>query len=54
LLHFTRSRLVPSTIRTFPCLGAWVRSDLLTMGDILAFDRRQKWRRDEIEAEEED
>ncbi|KAG2069180.1 hypothetical protein BDR04DRAFT_971732, partial [Suillus decipiens] len=34
LLHFTRNRLAPSIIRTFLCLGAWGRSDLLMMEDL--------------------
>ncbi|KAG2034477.1 hypothetical protein BDR03DRAFT_869930, partial [Suillus americanus] len=36
LLHFTRNRLAPSTIRTFLCSGAWSRSDLLAIEDLLA------------------
>ncbi|KAG1791780.1 uncharacterized protein BJ212DRAFT_1283686 [Suillus subaureus] len=36
LLHFTRNRLAPSTIRAFLCLGAWGRSALLAMEDLLA------------------
>lgn len=47
------NRLVPSTILAFLCLGAWGKSDLLEMEDLLASVRSQKRRQDEIEAEEE-
>ncbi|KAG1733893.1 uncharacterized protein EDB91DRAFT_1057180 [Suillus paluster] len=54
LLHFTRNRLAPSTIRAFLCLGAWGRSDLLAMEDLLASVRSQKRKQNEVEAEEDD
>ncbi|KAG1745844.1 uncharacterized protein EDB91DRAFT_126592 [Suillus paluster] len=54
LLHFTRNRLAPSTIRAFLCLGAWGRSDLLAMEDLLASVKSQKRKRNEVEAEEDD
>ncbi|KIK32577.1 hypothetical protein CY34DRAFT_101161, partial [Suillus luteus UH-Slu-Lm8-n1] len=48
------NRLAPSTIRAFLCLGAWGRSDLLVMEDLLASVRTQKRKRNEVEAEEDD
>jgi hypothetical protein len=52
LLHFTRNRLAPSTIRAFLCLRAWGISDLLVMEDLSASVRTQKWKQNEVEAEE--
>jgi hypothetical protein len=54
LLHFTRNRLAPSTIRAFLCLGAWGRSDLLATEDLLASVKSQKRKRNEVEAEADD
>lgn len=54
LLHFTRNRLAPSTIRAFLCLGAWGRSNLLAMEDLLASVKSQKRKRNEVEAEADD
>lgn len=34
LLHFTRNRLSPSTIRAYLCLGSWARHGLVTVTDI--------------------
>jgi hypothetical protein len=52
LLHFTRNRLTPSTICAFLCLGAWGRSDLLAMENLLASVKSRKRKRNEVEAEE--
>ncbi|KAJ7151170.1 hypothetical protein C8R46DRAFT_842119, partial [Mycena filopes] len=35
LLHFTRNRLSPSSIRAFLCLGDWGRRNLLDTNDLL-------------------
>ncbi|KAJ7745356.1 hypothetical protein B0H16DRAFT_1318362 [Mycena metata] len=35
LLHFTRNRLSPRSIRAFLCLGDWGRRDLIDMNDIM-------------------
>ncbi|KAG1717950.1 uncharacterized protein EDB91DRAFT_1067126, partial [Suillus paluster] len=42
LLHFTCNWLTPSTIGAFLCLGAWGRSDLLMMEDLLASVKSRK------------
>ncbi|KDQ49145.1 hypothetical protein JAAARDRAFT_109631, partial [Jaapia argillacea MUCL 33604] len=34
LLHFTRNRLSPSSIRAAICLGSWGRHDLIHMPDL--------------------
>ncbi len=36
LLHFTRNRLAPSSIRAYMCLGSWSKHDLLSLGDLLS------------------
>ncbi|GBE87594.1 putative AC9 transposase [Sparassis crispa] len=36
LLHFTRNRMMPSTIRASLCLGSWGHSNLLCMEDLIA------------------
>jgi hypothetical protein len=35
LLHFTRNRLSPSSIRAYLCLGSWARKGLLSVDDFL-------------------
>jgi len=35
LLHFTRSRLSPSSIRSYLCLGSWASQGLLSVDDFL-------------------
>ena len=52
LLHFTRNRLSPSSIRAFLCLGAWGRCDLLFMDDLLAAVTNRKRKREGMEGED--
>ena len=52
LLHFTRSRLGPSSIYAYMCLGSWSRHDLLLMGDLLSVLRATK-KRGQVETDDE-
>ena len=48
LLHFTRNRLSPASIRASLCLGDWSRRDLLSTSDIVeAIQIRQDKRKRE-------
>jgi hAT family C-terminal dimerisation region len=51
LLHFTRNRLAPSSIRAYMCLGSWSRHDLLLMGDLLSALRPRKRKRAETDGD---
>ena len=42
LLHFTRNRLSPSSIRAYMCLGSWSRHELLSMENLLSVLREKK------------
>lgn len=48
LLSFTRSRLRPSSIRAFLCLGSWGRNDLILFEDILAAVKENSKRKREL------
>jgi hypothetical protein len=50
LLHFTRSRLSPSSTRAFLCLGSWLRCDLAALEDLTKIMKSLKKRRQEDES----
>ena len=47
LLHFTRNRLSPLTLRAHLCLGSWSRLDLIQMSDLVkampSGTKRKRW-----------
>ncbi|GBE81312.1 hypothetical protein SCP_0310390 [Sparassis crispa] len=54
LLHFTRNRLSPKSIRAALCLGSWGRSELLHIADLIAAvnTKKCKWAVVEEEVDE--
>jgi hypothetical protein len=53
LLHFTRNRLSPSSIRAYLCLGSWGRHGMLRTEDVLAAVRSRKRKRAHSVSEDE-
>jgi hypothetical protein len=45
LLHFTRNRLGPLSIRAYLCLGSWSRHNMLRTEDLLSAVRIKKRKR---------
>jgi hypothetical protein len=54
LLHFTRNRLSPRSIRAFLCLGDWGRRELVDIKDVLEACNTKRRLQDVPEEDEEE